>query len=200
MTSGEQRWQELANKIVGESGFDLEDFTVVSAGRRRVVKVVVDSDDGVSLDVIAQLSRQLSEEFDAAEEAESAHSAGVLPYTLEVTSPGIGRPLIEPRHFHRARTRTISAVTRAGHSVTGRVVGITEDGVDLLVGKSGIDELSVPFAEIAKAKVEVDFSGPSAAQIARLSADPRNTSRLADQQDADQIESATDQGVEDEER
>ncbi|WP_211229275.1 ribosome maturation factor RimP [Nakamurella lactea] len=187
MAAGEQRWRELANRIAGEKGFDLEDFAVVSAGRRRLVKVVIDSDTGVALDDAAEVSRRLSEEFDADEAAgpDAAGAVGALPYTLEVTSPGVGRPLTQPRHFRRAGTRLITATTVDGRTVTGRVVGITDGGVDLLTGKSGIEPLTLPFDEIAKARVEVDFSGPSAAVRAALAADPRSSALLSDGTDND---------------
>lgn len=181
MAAGEQRWRDLAGRIAGESGFDLEDFAVVNAGRRRLVKVVIDSDDGVALDDAADVSRRLSEAFDSDDDSAAGGSGavGALPYTLEVTSPGIGRPLTEPRHFHRARTRLISITTTDGRTIAGRVVGISATGVDLLTGKSGTDPLAVPFTDIVKAKAEVDFSGPSAAVRSVLAADPRSAGLLA---------------------
>lgn len=191
MAAGEQRWRELAGTIAGEHGFDLEEFTVVNAGRRRLVRVIIDSDHGVALDDAAEVSRRLSEAFDADEEA-GGGAVGSVPYTLEVTSPGIGRPLTEPRHFHRARTRLVAASTTDGGTVTGRVVGITDTGVDLLAGKSGTDPVHLPFDEITKARVEVDFSGPSAAVTSLLAADPRSADLVAP---AD-----VEEGPEDEER
>ncbi|MGI8418453.1 MAG: ribosome maturation factor RimP [Nakamurella sp.] len=171
MAAGEQRWRELAARIVTDAGFDLEDFAVVNAGRRRLVRVIIDADEGVGLDAAATVSRELSAALDADDESSSDDSA---PYTLEVTSPGIGRPLTAPRHFHRARGRLVAITTTGGESLTARVLGITETGVDLLSGKSGTDQQQLPFDEIAKARVEVDFSGPSKAVAALLAADPRS--------------------------
>lgn len=171
MAAGEQRWRELADRIAGEAGFDLEDFSVVNAGRRSMVRVIVDSDDGVDLDDAAEVSRALAAAFDA--EEESGGAAFATAYTLEVTSPGIGRPLTEPRHFHRARGRLIAVTTTAGQSLVVRVLGVTDTGVDVLGGKSGTEPRELLFGEIAKAKVEVDFSGPSTAVAALLAADPR---------------------------
>ncbi len=171
MAAGEQRWRELAARIVTGAGFDLEDFAVQDAGRRRVVRVVIDADDGVGLDAAAGVSRELSAAFDADDESTTGDST---PYTLEVTSPGIGRPLTAPRHFHRARGRLIAITTTGGESLIARVLGITEAGVDLLGGTSGTDHRQLPFVDIAKARVEVDFSGPSKAVVALLAADPRS--------------------------
>ena len=172
MAAGEQRWRELADRIATEAGFDLEDLAVVAAGRRRLVRVIIDADDGVSLDAAADLSRRLSEAFDAAEQ--DGEPLGAAPYTLEVTSPGIGRPLTEPRHFRRAVGRLITVTTTENETVTARVLGLTESGVDLLTGRDGTQLRQLRFTEIAKAKVEVDFSGPSEAVIALLAADPRS--------------------------
>ncbi|NNG34234.1 ribosome maturation factor RimP [Nakamurella aerolata] len=174
MATGEQRWREIAERVANEAGFDLEDFSVVNAGRRRMVRVIIDADDGVDLDQAATVSRRLSAAFDADEEHQSGAPVGSQAYTLEVTSPGIGRPLTEPRHFHRARGRLVTLNRTDGSSLSARVVGIDADGVDLLGGKSGTDPVTVPFADIAKARVEVDFSGPSAAVLAALAADPRS--------------------------
>ncbi len=182
MAAGEQRWRELADRIATEAGFDLEDLAVVAAGRRRLVRVIVDADDGVSLDAAADLSRRLSEAFDAAEQ--DGEPLGAAPYTLEVTSPGIGRPLTEPRHFRRAVGRLITVTTTENETVTARVLGLTESGVDLLTGRDGTQLRQLRFTEIAKAKVEVDFSGPSEAVAALLAADPRSAAFAARQRPA----------------
>lgn len=177
MTSGDQRWRELTQSAAEAAGFDLEEFSVVNAGRRRMVRVIIDSDAGVSLDAAAALSRELSTIYDDAEQSGELNT-GSQPYTLEVTSPGIGRPLTEARHFRRAAGRLVSITTAAGPK-SGYVLGITDDGVDLVpVGGDRRTE-SVPFAEIVKAKVEVDFGGPSAAIAALLDADPRSAAARA---------------------
>lgn len=180
MAAGEQRWRELANRIVTAAGFDLEDFAVVNAGRRRLIRVIIDADHGVGLDAMAAVSRDLSAAFDA--DDESAGAADSTPYTLEVSSPGIGRPLSEPRHFHRARGRLVAITTTAGEALTARVLGITDTGVDLLDGKAGTELRQLPFGEIARAKVEVDFSGPTKAVAALLAADPRSADMAAAEQ------------------
>jgi len=83
-------------------GMDLEGVKVTSAGRRRLLRIVVDGDGGVSLDDIEQVSRELSAVLD------EAPAMGDAPYTLEVSSPGVDRPLTEPRHWRRAVGRLVT--------------------------------------------------------------------------------------------
>lgn len=159
--------REVVEAVVTAAGYDLEDLTVVAAGRRRLLKVVLDSDHGVDLDEAAQVSREISERLDA---LEAADPMGAAAYTLEVTSPGIGRPLTLPRHFRRAQGRLLAIVTTDGSTVLGRVLAAQDDGVDLLVGSSGIDHRRLAYHEIAKARVEVEFTTPSAQVLAALGA------------------------------
>lgn len=184
MATGEQLMRTVAEEVVADAGFDLEDLTVVNAGRRRLVQVIIDRDDGVPLDAAAAVSRALSAAFDAAEEQDAA-AFGSAPYTLEVTSPGIGRPLTAPRHFHRACGRLVSLVTADGRTTDGRLLGVTDTGVDLLTGKNGTEHRHLSFGEIGRAKVEVDFSGPSKAVAALLAADPRTAHLHRDEVDID---------------
>lgn len=167
MGSGdERRLREIVEQVTAEADYDLEELVVRSAGRRRVVRVVIDADGGVTLDAAAQVSRSISERLDDTGDSDPAGSA---PYTLEVTSPGIGRPLTLPRHFRRARTRLVALVTTDGRSITGHVAGTTDGAVQLVLsGRKGLTDVEVPFADIERAKVEVEFSPPSAALRERL--------------------------------
>ena len=157
--------RQVVEAVVTAAGYDLEDLTVVAAGRRRMLKVVLDSDDGVDLDEAAQVSRDISERLDALDEDDPM---GAAAYTLEVTSPGIGRPLTLPRHFRRARGRLLAITTADGGDVLGRVLDAQDDGVDLLVGPAGTTLRRMAYPEIAKARVEVEFSTPSAQVLALL--------------------------------
>jgi ribosome maturation factor RimP len=131
--------------------------------------VVVDADQGVSLDAAAEISRAISQRLD---DSGADDPTGSLPYTLEVTSPGIGRPLTMPRHFRRARTRLVSLVTVDGRELSGHVLEVTDTAVRLVVsGKKGISEVEVPFTGIDRAKVEVEFSRPPAAVLELLGVD-----------------------------
>ena len=96
--------------VVDGAGYDLEELVVTPAGRRSVVRVVVDRDQGVTLDDIAEVSRAVSEVLDANDDG-----MGRSPYVLEVTSPGVDRPLTEPRHWRRNVGRLVTvAVGPAG--------------------------------------------------------------------------------------
>ena len=90
------RLTRLLEPVVHALDLDLETVRVTAAGRRRLLRVIVDGDGGVSLDAIALASRELSARLDNAAEM------GELPYTLEVSSPGVDRPLTQPRHWRRA--------------------------------------------------------------------------------------------------
>lgn len=149
------RLREVLGPVVSSAGADLEDVEVRTAGRRRVVRVVVDRDGGITLDDVAALSERVSAALD------DTDVLGDAPYVLEVTSPGVDRPLTHPRHWRRAVGRLVRC-DRHGHpTVTGRVVSADEAGAVL-----DVDGTSVPvaFADVDRAVVEVEFSRPDAAQ------------------------------------
>jgi ribosome maturation factor RimP len=147
--------EELAPVVEG-TGADLEDVSVAAAGRRSVVRVVVDRDGGISLDDVAETSRVVSEALDALDTAEP----GLLgaSYVLEVSSPGVSRPLTLPRHWRRAAGRLVTAVLRDGGPVTGRVLGADagEDGA-VVLDVDG-EERSLRYADVARGQVQVEFS------------------------------------------
>jgi len=145
--------------VVAGAGFDLDAIDVRIIGRRHTVKVVVDSDDGVGLDDIARLSRAAADELEQHE-----HLIGGS-YTLEVTSPGVDRPLTEPRHWRRARLRLVAVRPTDGEPFTGRVGAAGDDAVTLLVdGRLR----QVRYADVARAAVEVEFKPAPDAEIALL--------------------------------
>jgi ribosome maturation factor RimP len=139
----------LLQPVVERTGLDLEDVTVTPAGKRKLLRVIVDKDGGVTLDDVADVSRTVSETLDSSD----AMSGGA--YVLEVTSPGVDRPLAHPRHWRRARGRLVVATLQAGPTLTGRVVDVGDGGVVLAVGGK---EHSYAWGEIARARVEVEFS------------------------------------------
>jgi len=149
--------------VVGGAGYDLEELVVTPAGRRSVVRVVVDRDEGVTLDDIAQVSKAVSEVLDANDDG-----MGRTPYVLEVTSPGVDRPLTDPRHWRRNTGRLVTvAVGPSGSTdtVTGRITAVGDDGVTLAVeakGKPGAKKRPptarpVPWAELGAGRVQVEF-------------------------------------------
>src|ERR1700677_2152222 len=104
----------LIRPVVAAAGMDLEAVRMTVAGRRRLLRIVVDSDHGVSLDDAADVSREISAVLDA------GNALGDVPYTLEVSSPGVDRPLTEPRHWRRARGRLVKVEGTGGGAAGGR--------------------------------------------------------------------------------
>lgn len=154
-TTQNERLRGLLEPLAVERGLDLEELTVTPAGKRRVLRVVVDSDEGVLLDACAELSRAASAVLDESD------AMGGAPYVLEVTSPGADRPLTEPRHYRRAVGRLVKAQLHEGGELTARITAVDEDGLDLEVpGVKGRKPTRrrVEFAGIAKARVELEFS------------------------------------------
>jgi ribosome maturation factor RimP len=140
---------DLVEDAVTAEGFDLESLDVTRVGRRGRVKVVVDSDDGVDLDQCADLSHKVSAILDANDDL-----MGDGPYTLEVSSPGVTRPLTLPRHWRRNIGRLVRVVLSDGGVVTGRVTAADErEAVLDVAGKSR----EVQYDKVGKAKVQVEF-------------------------------------------
>lgn len=153
MAASAARLRELLEPEVTAVGYDLEDLTVTAAGKRSVVRVVVDQDGGVSLDDIADVSRTISDALDALDEREP----GLLgaTYVLEVSSPGVDRPLTAPRHWRRNLHRLVTATLRDGGAVTGRVAAADEQTVTLDV--DGTEQV-LALAEVARGVVQVEFT------------------------------------------
>lgn len=113
---------------VQELGLDLETVDVSRSGSKRILRIAVDADGGVGIDDIAKVSRAISAVLDTDD------AMGRQPYTLEVTSRGLDKPLTEQRHWRRAAGRLVRVSLHDGTSVKGRVGGSDELGVDLTVG------------------------------------------------------------------
>lgn len=152
MAASAARLRELVGPEVAATGYDLEDLTVTAAGRRSVVRVVVDRDGGVTLDDIADMSRTVSDVLDRLEETDPDLLAAT--YVLEVSSPGVDRPLTEPRHWRRNVTRLVIATLREGAPVTGRVLSADEDAVTLDV--DGVGQ-RLAYADVVRGSVQVEF-------------------------------------------
>lgn len=146
------RIREVAEPVITAAGYDVEDFTVSQAGRRSVVRIVVDRDGGVTLDDVAELSSQLSAALDASEE--DADLVGSEPYTLEVSSPGVDRPLTEPRHWRRNRGRLVATSVQGKH-ITGRIVAVDDGQVTLDIDG---EQRQFAVAELGAGAVQVEFN------------------------------------------
>ncbi|MEV6105798.1 ribosome maturation factor RimP [Streptomyces sp. NPDC051940] len=157
-TTQNERLRGLLDPLVAEFALELEDLEVATVGRKRILRVVVDSEDGVDLDACAELSRAVSEKLD------ETGVMGEAPYELEVGSPGAERPLKEPRHFERALGRLMRArLTKeaGGEEIVARILGVDEDGLDTEVqGVKGRKSKPrrLAYTEIDKARVEVEFN------------------------------------------
>ena len=153
----------LLEPVIHAAGLDLETVRVSPAGRRRLLRLVVDADGGVGLDQIAELSREVSTSLDA------SGVMGEVPYTLEVSSPGVDRPLTEPRHWRRAVGRLVSvpltatddsaspgrtAAARPAPTVQGRVLVADDTGVTLDVDG---DRAEFDYADLGPGRVQVEF-------------------------------------------
>jgi ribosome maturation factor RimP len=149
----------VVEPVVAAAGYDLEDLTVSRAGRRHLVRVVVDGDHGVSLDDVAEVSRAVSAALDAAEEA----GGDLLPgeYALEVGSPGVDRPLTLPRHWRRNVGRLVAVQVRGGpegdRQLTGRVLAADDEGIVLeAAGGAGGRELA--YERLGPGRVQIEFT------------------------------------------
>lgn len=129
-------------------GLDLEGIDLSKAGKRSVLRVAVDKDGGVSMDDIAEATKVVSEILDESD------LMGSNAFTLEVSSPGVDRPLTLPRHWRRNQTRLVKVDLGEGEPIEGRIVGSDDDGVTLDV--DGV-EVRVAYAEVTKAKIQIEF-------------------------------------------
>jgi ribosome maturation factor RimP len=145
--------------VLAQFGLELEALEIIPAGKRRLLRVVVDGDGpqgtGPLLDDIAEASQAASAALDRAD------LTGAAPYTLEVTSRGVSRPLELPRHWRRNTGRLVAVQLSEGDVITGRIVSSDEDGVRLDVD-GGAREVS--FAAVERALVQVELNRPKLAR------------------------------------
>ncbi|MFJ5535350.1 ribosome maturation factor RimP [Streptomyces sp. NPDC093261] len=154
-TTQSERLRELLEPLVSSQGLDLEEIAVDSVGRKRVLRVVVDSDTGADLDQIADVSRALSAKLDETD------AMGEGEYTLEVGTPGAERLLREHRHYVRAAGRMVRFQLAEGGELVARILRVDDDGVDLEVpGVKGRKATTrrLTFPDIDRARVQVEFS------------------------------------------
>ncbi|MEV4655613.1 ribosome maturation factor RimP [Micromonospora sp. NPDC049301] len=195
------RLRAVIEPVVNGVGYDLEDLSVSRAGRRHVVRVIVDADGGIDLDAVADVSRAVSAALDAAEETGGDIVAG--EYQLEVSSPGVDRPLTLPRHWRRNVGRLVKVTVRGAaalpgqrgeqptgdRQLTGRVVGADDEGVQL---ETDDGRASWAYAQLGPGRVQVEFT-----RLAELG-EPDEFDDADEIDDSDDIDDEDD--VEDEER
>jgi ribosome maturation factor RimP len=145
--------EAVVTPVLEGFGLELDALEVLPAGRRRVVRIVVDGDGpkgrGPLLDDIASASRAVSEALDASD------ATGQAAYTLEVSSRGVGRPLTAPKHWRRNATRLVRVDLVDGTQVTGRITGADDDAVELDVEGT---PRAVRYADVTKALVQVELN------------------------------------------
>ena len=144
---------DLVTPAVSDQGFYLEDVHVATPGNHRIVTCIVDGDVSLNLDQVTSVSRVISELLD------EAAFMGETPFTLEVTSPGVDRPLTQPRHFAKNVDRLLKIIKLDGSEVIGRILSNTDHDVTLTVLiKKESTEQTVLLSEIKRAVVEIEFN------------------------------------------
>ena len=156
LPSPEQVTELLAAEFA-RAGYEIDGVQVDERSKPPRIRVIADGDSPLDLDAVSELSRAASVLLDAVDSP---------PYVLEVSSPGVDRPLTAEKHFRRARGRRVEVSLNDGTAVTGRL-GATADGVTDLVVRSGRgwEVLRLPLTDIRKAVVQVEFSPPSAKEL-----------------------------------
>jgi ribosome maturation factor RimP len=130
--------------IIESLGFYVEDIAITSAGKRSMLTVIVDGDTHLSLDQVTVATKAISEIV------ENLPTLGNNPFTLEVTSPGLDRPLTKPRHWQKNKDRLIKIILNDGKEITGRIKDSTQSAVT-------VDEQVINFADMKRATLEIEF-------------------------------------------
>ena len=144
---------ELITPALQQAGYFLEDVNIVTPGNHRIVTVIVDGESALNLDQVTVASKLVSELVD------EAAFMGETPFTLEVTSPGIDRPLTLPRHFAKNLTRLLKVTKSDGEVITGRITSNTDVDVTLSVAdKKIVKKVVIALSDIKRAQVEIEFN------------------------------------------
>ena len=172
----DKRLAELIEPVVAAAGMDLESLRMSVAGKRRLLRIVVDGDRGVSLDDAADVSREISAMLD------EVNALGEVAYTLEVSSPGVDRPLTEPRHWRRAVGRLVKVKVTGEGTVEGRILAADADGVtlDLAGGERRFGQ-----GELGAGAIQIEFGRIPDAELDE-SEDEDEYPELADEEDGNE--------------
>lgn len=152
MADTRDRLAEKLTAPIGALGLDLEAVDLSSAGKRRILRVAIDKDGGVTMDDIADATREVSRVLDETDLMGKQH------YTLEVSSPGVERPLTLPRHWRRNLGRLVKVTFGEGDPMTGRITESDDGGAVLDVEGT---ERRLEYAEVKKAKIQIEFKKES---------------------------------------
>jgi len=141
---------ELLSPVITKAGFVLEEVTVTPVGKRRLVAVVIDREDtNPSLDEVTVVSKEVSAILD------NYSQMGEMPFTLEVTTPGIDKPLVLPRHWKKNIGRLVKITPKQGEKYVARIQGFADNQITLELKNQN---LIVSLSDIAKAQIEVEFN------------------------------------------
>jgi ribosome maturation factor RimP len=150
---------ELLGGEFARAGYEIEDVVIDTRARPPRISVIADGDTALDLDTIAALSRSASALLDGLDGIRDR-------YVLEVSSPGVDRPLTSAKHFRRARGRKIELALSDGSQLTGRVGETRADTIALVVRQGREWAVrQIPLVEIVKAVVQVEFSQPAQAEM-----------------------------------
>ena len=136
---------ELIDPLVNSAGLVLEEVQVQTPGKHRFVTIIVDSESGLNLDQVTDVSRVIGEALD------SANFMGPAPYTLEVTSPGVDRPLTAPRHWRKNVDRLVKVTKNDGEVFKARILSADDD-------RATLDNGLIDYADVKRAIIEVEFN------------------------------------------
>jgi ribosome maturation factor RimP len=143
-----QSIRDVITPAIDAAGYFLEDVHIASLGNRRVVTVVVDGMVNLNLDEVTAITKEISSILDAFMDES--------PFTLEVSSPGVDRPLTLPRHWKKNVSRIVRSVMVNDEVVTGRVDVVHDESVCIIVGVG--QRVELPFVEVKRAQVEIEFN------------------------------------------
>jgi ribosome maturation factor RimP len=203
-TGVEQALTELLEPVLAGQGLVLEELRLSPAGKRRILKVLVDRDvfaqdngvadspvEGLSLDEVAEASRIVSTHLD--ELADAADPLGGTPYTLEVSSPGVERPLTLPRHFRRNVGRLVELRTADGSSLRCRITSVTQESVTVETSQGARPVL---WRDVLGGSVQVEFRRAATSAGATSADSDSDSDDDADDSDADDADEAAASGEE----
>lgn len=141
---------ELLSPVITRAGFVLEEVSVTPAGKRRIVSVVIDREESnPSLDEVTLVSKEVSAILD------DYSQLGSMPFTLEVTTPGVDRPLTQPRHWRKNIGRLVKVTPIEGEKYIARIKSVSNEGVILDFQD---EESTVNFSDIRRAVIEIEFN------------------------------------------
>ncbi len=153
MTTATAELSELLAPVVADAGLELVDIEVIGSGRAQTLRVTVDREGGVDLEAIAETTRALNPVLDATD-------AVPVSYTLEVSSPGLERPLRRPEHYTRALGQLVSVKFRDADGVARRSRGTltAADDKRLALDVDG-DVQSIAYADVVSARTVFEWGG-----------------------------------------